>query len=262
MPRYSRQKSESSIYHIMVRGNEKKRIFLDDQDRKKFLGILERTKYISNYGIYAYCLMDNHVHLLIKEGDENISKLMKRISVSYVAYFNRKYERVGHLFQGRFRSECIEDDSYLLTAVRYIHNNPVKGHVSKDPGHYKWSSYPSYVSPNQVEHNFTDTDFILSMLSKDRITAINIFVRFTLEENDDSFMDIDDLPESANDDKELRQAVEFILGQYGQSLKGLKTCTNRKNRDKLIREIKDSMEISVRQLSKITGLSKDIISRA
>lgn len=96
--------------------------------------------------------MDNHVHLLMSEGTEEISKIMKRINVSYAYYFNQKYGRIGHLFQDRFKSEGIEDDTYLLAATRYIHNNPVRANIVKHAGEYKWSSYGIYINHQKDFH--------------------------------------------------------------------------------------------------------------
>jgi len=125
----------------MLRGINRTEIFFDDEDRNRFIDTLQRMKEKGEYEIYAYCLMDNHVHLLIKEKREPINRAMKRIGVSYAYYFNKKYRRVGHLFQDRYRSEAVEKETYLLAAVRYIHNNPVIAGLVKRAGDYPWSSY-------------------------------------------------------------------------------------------------------------------------
>jgi putative transposase len=110
MPRSGRRLSASKTYHVMIRGNERKAIFLDDEDRAYFVSMLAMKNLERRFAVYAYCLMDNHVHLIINEGEEGISRIMKRLQVSYVHYFNQKYGRSGHLFQDRFKSEAIEDD--------------------------------------------------------------------------------------------------------------------------------------------------------
>ncbi|WP_280617153.1 transposase [Heyndrickxia oleronia] len=126
LPRGARVKSRSGIYHIMLRGVNKQEIFHDDEDCITFLDMINRYKEKAELTVYAWCLMNNHVHLLLKEGNEDISITMKRIGVSFVSYYNRKYETTGHLFQDRFRSENVESMRYLLTVIRYIHQNPVK----------------------------------------------------------------------------------------------------------------------------------------
>lgn len=160
MPRVSRQLSETGIYHVMLRGNERRKIFLSDEDRKRFIEILSEKSRENEFSVLAYCLMDNHVHLLIREGKNQIDRVMKRIGVSYVYYFNKKYKRTGHLFQDRFKSEPINDDRYLLAAVRYIHNNPVKALIVQEPDRYQWSSYNAYISKDNTGSGITDRDLI------------------------------------------------------------------------------------------------------
>ena len=104
MPRYPRRYSKTGIYHIMLRGNERKDIFVDKQDKKKFIMTVIQKKANEAFKLYAYCIMDNHLHLVIKEQNEPISQIVKKITTSYAYYFNNKYKRVGHLFQDRYRS--------------------------------------------------------------------------------------------------------------------------------------------------------------
>lgn len=120
--------------------------------------------------------MDNHVHIIIDVNQNDISQIMKSINVSYVLYFNRKYERVGHLFQDRFKSELVEDDCYLLELSRYIHRNPVKANMVKTPGDYHWSSYNIYIGKVKDRYLLVDTSLVLDCLSRDRITAIKEYM--------------------------------------------------------------------------------------
>ena len=110
MARMIRRKSESGIYHIMLRGVNRQMIFLSDADNLRFLQILGEVKDISNFSLLGYCLMGNHIHLLVMERDEGIDKFMQRILVRFVSWYNKAYSRCGPLFQGRFRSEPIEDE--------------------------------------------------------------------------------------------------------------------------------------------------------
>ena len=126
VPRMARVKSNTGVYHLIWRGANRQEIFHDEEDWRMFLNNLKKYKVKLNFSMYAWCLMGNHLHLLMKEGDENISNTMKRIGVSYARYYNRKYRTTGHLFQDRFRSENVEERAYFLTVVRYIHQNPVK----------------------------------------------------------------------------------------------------------------------------------------
>ncbi len=114
MARAAREKSNSGIYHIMIRGINKQLILEDNEDNQKLLEVLKECKVLSEYKIYAYCFMGNHIHLLLKVEKENLEQIFKRIGARYVYYYNWKYKRSGHLFQDRFKSEPIDDDSYLL----------------------------------------------------------------------------------------------------------------------------------------------------
>ena len=145
MPRLPRQNSDSGIYHIMLRGINQQTIFEDDEDYFKFVETLENYKAISGYKLFAYCLMSNHIHILIKVEKEDLDLIMKRIAGRYVYWYNWKYYRKGHLFQDRFKSEPIEDDSYFLTVLRYIHQNPVKAGIVKSIDDYLFSSYNNYL---------------------------------------------------------------------------------------------------------------------
>ena len=131
MPRQARRKSKSGIYHIMLRGINQQQIFEDSEDFEKILQILKDCKAVSEYKLFAYCLMGNHIHLLVQEDKEPIEQVMKRIATRFVYWYNIKYQRVGHLFQDRFKSEPVEDDTYFLTVLRYIHQNPMKAGLSK-----------------------------------------------------------------------------------------------------------------------------------
>lgn len=267
MPRFPRQLSNSHTYHVMIRGNEKKQIFLDNGDRNRFLDTLGKMKDDVNFHIYAYCLMDNHVHLLIKEGYDNISKIMKRVNVSYAYYFNKKYGRVGHLFQDRFRSEVIEDDTYLLVAARYIHNNPVKAGIVQKPAEYEWSSYNAYINKDDARANLVSKDMLLSMFSDSRISAIKQFKEFTHEyREDERFIDIelDDVKKNPGmNEAELRSKISNVLSKRGTSIDYIKTCKSKKERDALIREIKENInKCSIRQLARVLGVSKDIVFRS
>lgn len=140
VPRAARKKSASGIYHVLARGINQQRIFEDDADFALYLKILARVKRESPFVLYAYCLMSNHVHLLLGEQDVSLSRVIQRIGVSYAYRFNQRHDRSGHLFQDRFKSEPVEDDGYFITVLRYIHDNPVKAGLCSSAEQYKWSS--------------------------------------------------------------------------------------------------------------------------
>jgi len=156
LPRQARIMSESGMYHIILRGINKQDIFFDNQDRYKFMNELIETKEKYDYELITYCLMPNHVHFEIVDKNNELSKIMQSLMVSYSSYFNKKYDRVGHLFQNRYFSKPIETDKYLLKLHRYIHQNPVKAAVCTDPSQYKYSSL----------HNYFDNDLINKSISE------------------------------------------------------------------------------------------------
>ena len=129
----------------MIRGINQQDIFTDDEDDEKFLVILDHYRQKIELEISAYCLMGNHVPLLLKEGEEPLSNTIKRIGTSYVYYYNWQYDRKGHLFQNRYKSEPVEDDAYFLTVLRYIHQNPLKAGLTNNIASYLWSSYKEYI---------------------------------------------------------------------------------------------------------------------
>lgn len=159
MPRGARSISKSGYYHVMVRGVGKQLLFLDDSDHLKYLKTLAAKTRDNNVTLIAWCLMDNHVHLLPQGKLPDIANTMKALGISYTAYFNKKTDQVGPLFQGRYKSFPIESDAYLLDAVRYIHDNPVKSGVGPRET-YEWSSYREYLG----EAFLINPTVILSML--------------------------------------------------------------------------------------------------
>ena len=120
MPRTARKISKTGFYHVIIRGVNKEMIFIDDEDRKMFLRLLKFYKTDMNCKIHAYCLMSNHVHLLIEDKKLKIGELMKNITCVYAGEFNKKYNRVGHLFQDRFNSQNVEKQDYLFRVIRYM----------------------------------------------------------------------------------------------------------------------------------------------
>ena len=194
MPRQARRKSESGIYHIILRGINQQQIFADEEDSLWFLETLSKYKEQCGYEIYAYCLMSNHVHILLKEGKENLTLVLKRIAGSYVYWYNWKYHRSGHLFQDRFKSEPVEDDAYFLTVIRYIHQNPVKAGICRNIDGYKFSSYNEYIN----NATLIDTDFCLGIIDKEQ------FIEFNNEFNDDVCLDISNNDFRLNDDEALK----------------------------------------------------------
>lgn len=145
MARPYRLQAEDCFYHIISRGDDRKKIFISEGDFTKFLEYLSLAKDKFKFYIYGYCLMFNHYHLLLETTQANISKAMHYINGSYTTYYNIKRKRSGHVFQGRFKSLVVDKDSYFLELSRYIHLNPVRARMVKEPDKYKWSSYLGFL---------------------------------------------------------------------------------------------------------------------
>jgi REP element-mobilizing transposase RayT len=156
-----------TFYHVLSRGNEKRDIFYDEKDYLKFLDTLGRMVARFKLEVHAYILMKNHYHLLVRTKAANLSRGIQWLSVSYSVWFNRRHERSGHLFQGRFKSFLIENDQYFTAMCHYIHGNPLRACIVKRLSDYRWSSYQTYADKNYQESWLT-TDFVLSMCGGSR----------------------------------------------------------------------------------------------
>ncbi|KJS82225.1 MAG: hypothetical protein JM58_15355 [Peptococcaceae bacterium BICA1-8] len=261
MARERRQISQTGFYHVMMRGNEKREIFKDDWDREKLLGIIREKKKEEVFDLYAYCLMDNHVHLLIRT--ENIAVVMKRINTSYACFFNKKYNRVGHLFQDRFKSETIDDEKHLLAVVRYIHNNPHQAGMVRDSLEYPWSSYIDYVGGRGNRRNdMVDTLEILSLFAQEENKAIEYFMEFSNKENDDEFIDIkeDDSDVFFCQEKGSLWVEEYLM-EKNMSITDLKIDSNRHFLQDVIVNLRIKTRLSIREIADFLGLNRGVVQR-
>ena len=159
---------DGAIYHVTARGNNRAPIFLDDADYQHYLLLLSRYKRRWPFTLHAYAMMPNHVHLIVRPGSQaTISRIMQCLTITYTKHFNDRYKRVGHVFQGRFRSRLIETDTYLLVASRYVHLNPVRAKLAREAGYYAWSSYPAYQDPPHDPLRLVDPGDILALVNPD-----------------------------------------------------------------------------------------------
>lgn len=244
--RKPRTKSNNGIYHIILRGINRQSIFEDDEDRLKLMDVLAKYKELIQCRFFAYCLMDNHVHILVQEIQEPISMMIQRVSSSYVIWYNDKHDRCGHLFQERFKSEAVETDSYFLTVLRYIHQNPIKAKIANNIADYKWSSYIEYSDRKKI----VDTDYALNIFSDKHDEAVGRFVQFSKEPNGDICLEIQKNKVNVSDD-DLRQ---LIKQQF--SIDAIKISNKMKEQqNEILRVIKAIDGTSIRQIARITGLS-------
>jgi len=159
-----------ALYHITSRGNERKKIFFDVGDRIRLLNLLREYHDRYEIQIHSYVLMDNHYHLILETPMGNLLKVMHGINGGYTGYFNRKYKRVGHLFQGRYRAILVEKESYLLPLSRYVHLNPVRAGLVRRPEGYRWSSYRAYIG-REREEDWVEYAWVLSQFAETRKKA-------------------------------------------------------------------------------------------
>ncbi|WP_418627215.1 REP-associated tyrosine transposase [Anaerosinus sp.] len=246
MPRQQRDRSNTGYYHIMIRGNDKKDIFIDEQDKIYFIEILKTKKEENKYGLIAFCIMDNHAHLILQEKEEDIANIMKRINISYVFYFNKKYKRIGHLFQDRYKSEKIEEDSYLLMATRYIHQNPVKAGIVNKAEQYKWSSYKAYIGKDEESAKEIDKELVLGILAENETEAIKELEKFTNMDGNDIFIDID-VKSNRMEEKQANKLWDELNEKENPLEEKLKTFRAETN-------------LPLRKLAEITGINKDKIN--
>jgi REP-associated tyrosine transposase len=179
MARPLRIEFPGAIYHLTARGNGRAEIFLDDFDREAFLCVLGDVVGRYNWICHAYCLMGNHYHILIETPDGNLSEGMRQLNGIYTQKFNRRHGRIGHVFQGRFKSILVEKESYLLELCRYIVLNPVRAGIVKRPQDYPWSSFTFTVRPGKGPE-FLFTDWVLAQFGEKRRVAQNRYRKFVL----------------------------------------------------------------------------------
>lgn len=240
MPRHARQRSITHVYHVMLRGINRMMIFCETDDWQFFLNLLKQQA-SDKFKVYCYCLMTNHIHLIIES--EELSRCVHRIATRYAMWFNHKYKRCGYLFQDRFKSEVIEEESYLLQCFRYILQNPVKAGLCAKASLYTWSSYCNYFSSYS---SFIYTDFLNTFFNSEKD-----FENYIALVDNEQYMDIDQV------DKWDDQAIRDI---YNQKLGEKRIIELSKgDRIQLIRELQRETHASVRQLSEVTGISRYVI---
>lgn len=257
MPRHARDRSKSGIYHIILRGSNRQEIFHDEEDSRRFLETLAKYKAKSSMKVYGWCLMGNHVHLLLAEGHEDISLTMKRIEVSYALHYNWKYNATGHLFQDRYRSEKVESDGHLLTVIRYIHQNPVKAKMCADISQWFWSSYPSYCGKTVYSPCLLDHELILGVFSEVEEKAVSAFMLFNTAENQDECLE--SLDRKRWTDEEAKAVIqEYVPECKPAEIKSLP----KEKRNELVKRIKQIEGLTQRQIARIVGISQTLVFKA
>ena len=264
MPRKARLHSVTGIYHIMLRGLNGQDLFRGDDDYIFFLRRLFQLSHPKDAkgepmepfcSIYAYCLMSNHVHLMLRPEGKELSEVVRSLTVSYARYYNNAISRRGYLFQDRFRSEPVEDFNYLVTLFRYIHQNPLKAGLVSNVDAYRWSSWHEYISSGNVL-SICEKSFILDQVD---LSHLSTWVRQLLENDDCSHLEEVARPS----DEDVRELLTRMLqGDNFQGDNSLGSIANlpKKERDEIIISALQA-GAGIRQLGRITGISVGIIQR-
>jgi putative transposase len=176
VPRKPRIEIGGGLYHVITRGNNRRKIFRSHDDYLRFTSILAQQKLKLPFHLYAYCLMPNHLHLLMEMQDDPISRIMQRVLTGYSQYHNRRYKKIGHLFQGRYKSILCQTDRYLGELVRYIHLNPVRAKMVKRPEGYEHSGHLAYISLDKS--GLVDAEPVLRHFGGTKKRAIAVYTRF------------------------------------------------------------------------------------
>jgi len=249
MPRKARQKSCSGFVHVIVRGIGKQILFEETSDYLFFLSILKKNAPENNIIICAYCMMDNHVHLLLFDEEQLLPVFMKKIGVSYAVYYNQKYQRIGHVFQDRYKSENVETDPYFMTVLRYILQNPMKAGLESRPGSYRWSSFQAY---EKGKGAVTDIQYALDLFGN-RETLMEYLV----QSNDDTVMDEADFDRRLREEQALDKMRQIT---HCASVPAFQALPRPLQKEYAAQLYKDGLSLG--QIARFTGMSKSTVFNA
>jgi len=262
MARRLRLASDSGVYHVILRGVNRQDIFENEKDFLKFLSLMERVVFpVDETGkpipplliIYAYCLMPNHVHLLVREQKCGVSAAIRWISGTYAGYFNFKYEHVGHVFQGRFRSEVVNDWEYFLTLMQYIHQNPIAGGLVNKVSDYRWSSWREYDPKMVCDVPMCATKSVYTKIS---FEALEELVNTPLPKTQ-RILDFDSDTGWRVTDERVR---EYIKAEFGIAEVSKIQHLAKAERNVIIKKLLEFCR-NERQISRVTGISRGVIHR-
>ena len=249
MARKPRKESILQIYHVIMRGNNRQSIYFDDNDRVFFINRMYKYSQQLKISIYSYCLMGNHVHILVGNVPKVcLSLFVQKLANSYVYYFNHKYDCSGHLFQGRFKSEPVEDEIYLKNVLRYILNNPQSAKISKG-SEYKWNSYKALLE-TKAKHPI-DSDFVINLFGSREICK-----RFLEIPDKNEYMEYENKPYIS--DQTARKVIFELLRKC--SVHRIQQLSQKKLQE-FLKNVKNQ-HLSISQISRITGLPRQVIREA
>lgn len=253
MARIPRNAQTSPYYHILVEGSAYRDIFEDPTDKDKYLEILSRILSENKVVLYAYCVMNNHAHLVLREGQGDLSRFMKRLNGAYALYFNRKYTERGQVFYDRYKSENIQDMDQLLGAIRFVHNNPVNSGSAQRPCDYLWSSYRHYVRPTKGTC-FLTREHIWFWFGEDRKEAVRRFVWYMMEKNMDRYLELEESLE-----RKVRRMIDAYLSKNHIELRDLGYKENTLHRDTLIFMVRTAGGFSIRKIGELLDQNRGTV---
>lgn len=273
MARPLRIEFPGAVYHITSRGNAKQNIFLDENDLKEFLAILCHVVRRYNWLLHAYCLMNNHYHLIVETPEGNLSIGMRQLNGIYTQRFNKRHDRVGHLFQGRYKAIIVDREGYLLELCRYIVLNPVRAGLTRDPNEWKWSSYRSTIGKTKPIECLS-INWILSQFGQNVSKAKREFRRFVRarikgsplkEVKGQIVIGRDDFVEKIKGllkDKEQIKEIPKIQRYFSRpSLEEVLKAKNKKQLEKKIYEAHVNYGYTLKEIANMIGVHYSTISR-
>ena len=237
MSRQAREEAESGIYHVMLKGINKENLFQNEKEKRYFLQLVKEYKTKCGFELYAYCLMNSHVHLLINEQDGTISDIIKKISGTYAVWYNKKHDRVGHLFQNRFRSKPVKDDKYFFAVLHYILYNPVKAGLCNNIEEYEFSSAREYLFD---ERGITDVYFAFRLTDKEELQSS------LREKPKEEYKTLEGRIPDSKAEQRIRTVLGDVLFEQLQKMK-------RHQLKDIIPELLQT-GASLRQISRVTGV--------
>ena len=253
MPRKPRITSSTGIYHIILRSVNQHIIFEEDPDYRQFLFYLSDCKTKYDVEIYAYCLMDNHIHILINSPPDKLSGFFQSLGTRFARWYNGKYSRSGHLFQDRFHSSAIETDSAFLSALNYIHNNPVKANMCRFPSEYRWSSFNAYFGKKEPIVDIT----YACEIAGSRNSLLRFFGKETDSPDDELFADDHKMPiHYPTDERALEIFKEITLLPSTSAISGIEKV----KRNEYVRTLKDK-GLTYKQVARLMDLSESTVKR-
>jgi len=248
MARQARIESSTEIYHIVLRGNNRKWIFEGDNNKRRFLKLLNKQVDEEMIDLLAWCIMDNHVHLVIKAGIGKLNLAMRRINTAYAVSYNIKNKLEGHVFQDRFKSQPIEDDTYLLQVIRYIHNNPVKARMISKVEEYEWSSYNTFLS-QELLCKYKEMIFVMDYFNN----RLDRYKEFHLSCDFNTYLDTKEDTEDFQNHK-IELILKEIADKYGVT-NGYEIVGNPVIKKDLIEQMIVRSGLSLRKISSYLEVS-------